>query len=303
MPSRARRQGVLPADGQHEWAGLVPRDSMPSWSVPASGFVVNGNNRPIRYYPYTLPRFDFPHDRARRMAQRLGGDQRVTLADAASVQNDVVSLAAERNLRGLLRAADSLLATLPPRSRAALDTLRAWDFTARRSRVAPTLYRAWFGAYQRHTGTEGLPGLTLASVLGAAPEVLAGLGPGGTPESPSEAACAALEMALDTLSRSSGRSGDMAVWTCAPVIPARPGLDSRGGVALTENGDNATHRRGRPVCRGRRGHARADAATSWTCRARRVVGGGDCGTARRLHAEGDRTCGCAGRSMRTSHSA
>ena len=247
MPSRAPPlQGVLPADGQHEWAGLVPTDSMPSWSVPATGFVVNGNNRPIENYPYALPRFDFPHDRARRMAQRLRGDRSVTLADAASIQNDVVSLAAERNLRGLVRAADSLLATLPLRSRAALDTLRAWDFTARRSRVAPTLYRAWFGAYQRHTGTEGLPGLTLASVMGAAPEVLAGLGPGGKPESPSEAACAALAMALDTLAAKLGP--DLATWRYERAHQARfrhalSGLDSRARwePPLTpENGDNAT---------------------------------------------------------------
>ncbi len=249
LPARAfeAQPGVLPADGRHEWAGYVPTDSMPRWRVPAAGFVVNGNNRPAGApYPYTLPRFDWPHDRARRIAQRLSGDRSVTLADAASVQNDVRSLAAERNLRALLPAADSLYGSLPPRSRAALDTLRAWDFTARRSKIAPTLYRAWFGAHQRRTGTEGLPGLTLASVTGDAPDVLAGLGKGGAAESPSEAATASLAIALDTLSAKLGP--DLATWHYGRAHQARfrhalSGLDSRSRweAPLTpENGDNAT---------------------------------------------------------------
>jgi len=249
LPARAFEPGpgVLAADGRHEWAGFVPRDSMPQWSVPATAFVVNGNNRPAAgSYPYELPRYDWPHDRARRMAQRLAGDASVTLADAASVQNDVVSLAAERNLRALLQAAQPRYAALPPRTRAALDTLRAWDFAARRSRVAPTLYRAWFGAYQRRSGTEALPGLTLASLTGEAPEVLAGRGAENAAESTTETACAALETALDTLSAKLGP--ELASWTYGRAHQARfrhalSGLDSRSRweVPLTpENGDNAT---------------------------------------------------------------
>jgi penicillin amidase len=214
---------------------------MPRWQVPPTGFVANGNNRPAGpAYPYPLPRFDWPHDRARRMAQRLAGDAHMTLADAASIQNDVVSLAAERNLRGLFEAIASVRDTLPARARAALDTLAAWDFTARRSRVAPTLYRAWFGAYQRHTGTEGLPGLTLATAEGRAAEAQAG------PRETSAAAAAALAIALDTLAAKLGP--DLANWKYARAHQARfrhalSALDGRARwePPLTpEDGDNAT---------------------------------------------------------------
>ncbi len=240
LPVRANasRPGPLPSDGRHEWTGFVPTQQMPHWRVPPEGFVANGNNRPAgEAYPYALPRFDWPHDRARRMAQRLSGDRHITLEDAASVQNDVYSLAAERNVRGLLQCADSLYASLPSRSRAALDTLRAWDLYARRSRVAPTLYRAWFAAFQRRSRLEGVPGLALASLTEGAPELL---------ETPAVAACSALAMALDTLSARLGP--DLSRWTYGRAHQARfrhalSGLDPRARwePPLTpQDGDNAS---------------------------------------------------------------
>ena len=57
----------------------------------------NGNNLPAGApYPEPFPRYDFMQDRAARMAQRLAGDVSVTLADLASVQNDVCSRGAAR---------------------------------------------------------------------------------------------------------------------------------------------------------------------------------------------------------------
>src|SRR4029077_10139194 len=100
VPVRAHEPGLGPiaSNGQYEWTGTIPADRMPQWRVPAWGFAVNGNNRPVGpQYPYALPRFDWAHDRARRIAQRLAGDLSLTVEDAASVQNDVYSLAAERN--------------------------------------------------------------------------------------------------------------------------------------------------------------------------------------------------------------
>jgi len=249
LPARASDPGpgLIPADGRHEWTGFIPADSMPQWRAPADGFAVNANNRPAgALYPWALPRYDWPHDRARRIAQRLAGDRSITVADAMSVQNDVVSLAAERNLRHLIGHADSLWGILPPRAQAALDTLRAWDHAARRSKVAPTLYRAWFGAWQRRLGLEGLPGLALATAMGRAPEVLARSGRDGAAETPAEAACAALVMALDTLEVRLGP--DLARWTYRRAHVARfrhplSVLDGRArweAPATPEDGDNAS---------------------------------------------------------------
>lgn len=249
LPIRPREPGPgpVPSDGLHEWTGFVPAADNPHWRVPRHLFAVNANNRPVAgVYPYALPRYDWGHDRARRMAQRLEMDRSMTLADVASVQNDVVSLAAERNLRHLLVCADSLREILPPRTKAALDTLQAWDFAARRRKVAPTLYRAWIAAYQRRVGTEGLPGLALASLMNRAPEVLAGSGgePGG--ETPAVAAVASLATALDTLAARLGP--DLATWRYerAHLARFRHPLSAIDGRArwepplLPEDGENAT---------------------------------------------------------------
>ena len=249
LPVRASEPGPgpLPSDGRHEWTGFVPAERMPQWRVPPAGFAANANNRPIGgAYPYSLPRFDWAHDRARRIAQRLDGDRSVTVEDAASVQNDVYSLAAERFLPLLLRNADASRDRLSPRLEAALDTLRAWDRFARRSKVAPTLYRAWIAALQRRSGLEGLPGLAFAALSGEAPEALAVPGSPSSRESPERAAVAALAMALDTLTARLGP--ELGSWRYARAHQARfrhalSGLDTRARwepPLMPEDGDNAT---------------------------------------------------------------
>ena len=249
LPVRASEAGPgpLPSDGLHEWTGFVPAERMPQWRVPPAGSATNANNRPIGgAYAFALPRFDWAHDRARRIAQRLDGDRSVTVEDAASVQNDIYSLAAQRFLPLLLRNADASRDTLSPRLRAALDTLRGWDGYARRSKVAPTLYRAWIGALQRRSGLEGLPGLAFAALSGEAPEALTVPGTPSLREAPERAAVAALAMALDTLTARLGP--DLADWRYARAHQARfrhplSALDSRArweAPLMPEDGDNAT---------------------------------------------------------------
>jgi penicillin G amidase len=235
--------GVLPGDGRHEWPGFIPADSMPAWRVPAEGFAVNGNNRPVHARsPYAWPRFTFPQDRAARMAQRLAGDRSLTLDDMMSVQNDVVSRAAARQVPALLAAIEPLAARLPARERAALDTLRAWDHAMRRSRVAPTLARSWWGAYLRRARLESLPGLALATLTGEAPDTLTFR---GAHESRGAAAAAALATALDTLAVKLGP--DLSRWTWGRAHRAHfaHALAAHGGARFEppltpEDGDGST---------------------------------------------------------------
>jgi len=214
--------GPLPGDGRHEWLGILSSQEMPAWQAPRDGFVVNSNNLPaeapgLEYWPG----FEWAHDRAQRIANRLAGDRDLTLADMASVQNDVFSRGAERLLPRLLRAIDTLPLRASARDRAALDTLRAWDYLARRGRVAPTLYRAWVGALSRRHGLTG-SGLMAAALDGRAPETLAF---GGAPaetshyERPSEAAAAALDTALVRLERRLGP--ELSKWTYGRAHRAR----------------------------------------------------------------------------------
>jgi penicillin amidase len=246
VPRRARDPGPgpLPGDGRHEWTGFVPASRMPAWSPPPGGFVVNANNRPVAPAPgLSWPRFDWAHDRALRIHQRLAGDRSITAADLRSVQNDVRSGMAGRFVPRLVACADSLSSGLSPRARAALDTLRGWDFTTRRDRVAPALWRAWFVALHRRWGMEGLPARVLATLEGEAHDWPRG----HAPETPARAAAAALDTALADLERLLGP--DLATWRWGRAHRARFRHDftrwGRNAAGLEPptvpvDGDNAT---------------------------------------------------------------
>lgn len=208
--------GPRPSDGRHEWAGFIAPDSMPSWSAPRNGYVVNANNRPVGpAYPYAWPRFDWAHDRAFRIAERLGRLRAATAADVAAVQADTWSRAGARWLPRLLAAADAYRGSWSPRARTALDTLRAWDADVATDRAAPTLFRSWLGALLRRTRTELRPGLLFATLDGrhvpdAADSSLA---------DPPAAVAGALEAALDTLRARLG--GEPADWRWSRVNRVR----------------------------------------------------------------------------------
>lgn len=208
--------GARPSDGAHEWAGFVPTDSMPAWSPPRDGFVVNANNRPAGpWFPYAWPRFDWPHDRAFRIAERLEALPRASAHDVAAVQTDTWSRVSARWVPALLGSVAARRPDLPERARAALDTLAAWDGAVDTARVAPTLMRSWFGVLARRTRTEGQPGLLLAALehrlpAAASDSLLDGV---------DAHAAAALATALDTLAAKLGP--DLAGWTWARVNRAR----------------------------------------------------------------------------------
>lgn len=245
VPHRAFEagRGAFPSDPRHEWQGFIPRDSMPAWDASPRDFVANGNNLPIgRPYPEAFPRYDWAHDRAARIAQRLAGDARMTLADMASVQNDIFSRGADRILPRLLAAAGAAGVTSTPAERAALDTLRAWDRRAARIEVGPSLFRAWIGCFYRTTGLGDAPALALAALDGRAPEVLRGAG--GRRITAAVAATAALDSALASLTRLLGQDPGRWKWGSAHRGRFRHSLAWLDPLfqpfAIPMDGDNST---------------------------------------------------------------
>lgn len=247
VPKRwgAEGLGVTPGDAAEPWQ-FIPADSMPHARAAQDGFVVNANNRPAGdSYPYSLWGYDFAQDRALRIHQRLAGDSRITPADLISVQADAFSRAAARQTPALVAAAESLRSELSPRARAAIDSLRGWDFMVRRPRVAATISRAWWGALIARSQLAGLSGLALAGLEGRADSVFTAPRGGGS-ERPARAAVAALDVALDSLTRQLGP--DMARWRWGRAHQARfrHGLarldgDARWGPPLTPaDGDGST---------------------------------------------------------------
>jgi penicillin amidase len=143
----------------------------------------------------------------------------------------------------LVAHADSVGGTLPPRARAALDTLRAWRFDARRWHVAPTLYRAWWATLLRQQGWSDVPGLAAAALAGRAPQ--AWHDPvSGAPRRPAPLVAAALDTALVRLAALLGP--DLTQWRWERAHRARfaHALAARfpefEPPLVAEDGDNAT---------------------------------------------------------------
>jgi penicillin amidase len=135
--------------------------------------------------------------------------------------------------------ADSLSA----RERVAVDTLRRWDFHARRDRAAPTFYRGWFGALQRRSRLDNLPGLTAAALDGRAPTALRTPG-SERPERAATAALAALRLGLAELEKKLGPDLASWRWERAHQATFRHALGWKSKAlepaAVPTDGDNST---------------------------------------------------------------
>jgi penicillin G amidase len=238
--------GTLTGDVRHEWLGLIAPERLPSWNAPPNAVIVNANNLPIGSpYPEAFPRFDWPHDRAERIADLLASEPRLGIGDLARIQADAYSLEAQRFVPRLLACADSLAPSLSPRERAALDTLRAWNFVARRGSTAPTIYRAWLATLQSRSRLRDLPGLTLAALDGRAPEALRAPKQ-ETPERAAVAATAALELSLEKLTKLLGKDSKSWSWERAHVALFRHPLSYKDrkflppGTAIDGDADTPT---------------------------------------------------------------
>ena len=143
VPIRASGQGHMPAPGwtgTHDWVDRVPYEALPGENNPASGRIVSANNRMVEDdYPYYLSDDWTAPYRARRIEALLEARPRHDVASFAAIQQDQVSLAAERLTPVLLRLAK-------PRGnpgRDALNLLIQWDYGMGREAPEPLIYMAW----------------------------------------------------------------------------------------------------------------------------------------------------------------
>jgi penicillin amidase len=142
VPIRRSGDGSAPvegADGAHDWIGWASGEQLPHDVAPASGHLVNANERVAPPdFPVFLGRDWFGDWRARRIRELLAATPRATAADFAAMQLDVVSPLA-RDLLPVLLAVHSD----DPRATAALDLLRNWDGSMARELPQPLIFTAW----------------------------------------------------------------------------------------------------------------------------------------------------------------
>lgn len=142
IPVRRAGDGTVPqpgADGAHDWMGFASGGALPHFADPASGVLVNTNERTAGPdFPVFMGQDWFGDWRARRIRALLDQTPRHTIAEFAAMQTDSTSAFAQAVLPRLLQ---TVPADAP--SRAALDALRGWDGAMRTDATEPVLFNNW----------------------------------------------------------------------------------------------------------------------------------------------------------------
>lgn len=146
IPIRRAGDGGAPvrgADGAHDWIGWASGDRLPHIVAPASGHLVNANERVAPPdFPVFLGRDWFGDWRARRIRALLAATPKPTAADFARMQTDVVSPFAGDLL-------PTLLAIRPngTRATAAVELLAHWDGSMAMNLPQPLIFNAWIDRF------------------------------------------------------------------------------------------------------------------------------------------------------------
>lgn len=161
VPIRPNWDGLLPVpgDGRYEWAGFRTADELPTMMDPPCGWVASANemNLPTdgSWSPVPISAEWFPTFRADRIRQGLDADPSHTIGASAALQNDYVSVVAQRVL-GLLHGVDGR----DPDTVWALELLRGWDHRMEADSVAATVFESWtMRELRRHLFTAAVTGL------------------------------------------------------------------------------------------------------------------------------------------------
>jgi penicillin amidase len=145
VPIRRAGDGAAPApgDGSHDWIGWASGDQLPHYVSPASGRLVNTNERIAPPdFPVFLGRDWFGDWRARRVRELLDASDRHTAADFARMQTDVVSTFAQQVLPTLV--------AMPPQPGAAgkaQELLKGWDGAMTMDTPQPLIFNAWINQF------------------------------------------------------------------------------------------------------------------------------------------------------------
>ncbi len=253
VPVRRAGDGSLPvggADGAHDWIGDASGGALPTIVAPASGHLLNGNERTAPpAFPVFLGR-DWPAPwRADRIRALLDKAERHDVGGFTRMQADIHSAYAAHMLplllgRGLDPAAGSLSAR-------ALALLRGWDGAMAADRPQPLIFNAWLQRFATDTATrDGIagaaPGWEETADLLLSPAGGAWCGGDCTP-----ALAAALDAATRDLSARFGRDPSAWRWGDAhhavfdnPVLAAIPVLCRLGHGEVAVGGDDSTLLRG-----------------------------------------------------------
>ncbi len=157
VPLRRAGDGSFPqdgADGAHDWVGAASGEALPHIVAPASGHLLNGNERTAGSdFPVYMGR-DWPGDwRARRIRALLAQTPRHDVDDFVRMQTDIASAFAAATLPGLLER--RLQPARASRAAAALGLLAGWDGRMTQGAPQPLIFNAWMQRFVADRLREG----------------------------------------------------------------------------------------------------------------------------------------------------
>jgi penicillin G amidase len=148
---------VLPGwDGNHEWDGYIPFDSLPHMKNPESGFLATANNKQAgNNFPYPISHTYGPPERISRIITLLQEKERLGLDDFARIQSDVSMEMARVWVPKMLAGihADSL----SPGQKQALDLFGKWNYSGAPDQPGASIFSATVqclveGIFKDHLG-------------------------------------------------------------------------------------------------------------------------------------------------------
>ena len=264
IPIRRSGNGYMPADGASggsDWRGFIPFDELPQTYNPASGRVINANNRLTgASYKHFLSSEWGDHYRARRIAKLLADTPKHDIASMARIQADHYSQMSGDLLPLMLKAKARSNQAVQ-----ALALLRKWNRKMDRMRAEPTIFMAWLRELNRSIYADEL-GTHFKSYWSMRPQVIRHMLTDAkqwcddvrtaTKETCESRISLALERALANLRKRHG--ADMAGWRWGklhyadlrhPVFGFVPLLRSAASLSIPSNGDAFTVNKASPVFR------------------------------------------------------
>ena len=252
IPLRRAGDGAapVPGNGAYDWVGWASGEQLPHYVSPASGRLVNTNERIAPPdFPVFLGRDWFGDWRAQRVRQLLSDNNRLTPADFARMQVDVVSTFAQQVLPALL--------SVPPQSGVAGKAqalLKGWDGAMTVDAPQPLIFNAWIaGFYDLLLRRHDIP----LSSGGPVPDFVAFvLSPAGAHWCNGDCNAVLAEALNAAVASLATRFGDApAAWNWGtahravfahPVLRAIPVLGALTTAAIPSPGDDTTIDRGGP---------------------------------------------------------
>ena len=160
VPVRARGNGLLPApgwNGNWDWTGTIPFESLPQAINPPTGRFVNANNAPAGPgYPFLLSAHWPDSARAERIETLLNRVGPQSVSASVAMQRDIFTAPARRLLPLMLPQPGPDTESLSRLGQTAVQLLRAWTFQAGRDQPAPLIFSWWLRELNRELFAERL---------------------------------------------------------------------------------------------------------------------------------------------------